>query len=364
MALVKQDTAKVHWGSSMDDPPGLKATLKRGALVAAANWPLVVVQFIAESTLKLLLAVPVVGGVFLVVLLLEANADEVLAGDVRDIVAAVFTAMRQNLPALIAFSLAFALVLLAGSALTFVVKAGTVSLLAASEANAGPIERPPVRLPVVRRAHVVAIEPFLEACRRFWTRYVKLGALLLAAYGITGIVYLGFVVGGYSLAGNPGVLLGWTVAAALASSALIVWITLVNFFYLLTQMVIAVEDVGVRAAAGRAFRFVSGALREIAGIFGVVLLLAAIATVASIVATAGLGLINLVPLLGLAVLPLQLAAWLVRGFVFQYLALTALCAYLTQYRHFCGRGRGSSPAPLFGGPDARPHDPLPGQRLA
>ena len=37
-------------------PPGLKAALKRGALVAAANWPLVAVQFVAESTLKLLLA--------------------------------------------------------------------------------------------------------------------------------------------------------------------------------------------------------------------------------------------------------------------------------------------------------------------
>ena len=42
--------------------PGLKAALKRGALVAAANWPLVIVQFVTESTLKLMLAVPIVGG--------------------------------------------------------------------------------------------------------------------------------------------------------------------------------------------------------------------------------------------------------------------------------------------------------------
>ena len=45
------------------------------------------------------------------------------------------------------------------------------------------------------------------------------------------------------------------------------------------------------------------------------------ATAASILATAGLGLIAFVPLVGLAVLPLQLAAWLMRGFVFEYLAL-------------------------------------------
>lgn len=323
----------------MSDAPGLKTTLKRGALVAAANWPLVAVQFVAESTLKLLLAVPVVGGLFLVVLLLEGNADELLAGDVRDVLAAVFGAMRQNAAALVAFSAAFVSVLLGGSALTFVVKAGTVSLLAAAEDKAGAIERPPIRFRTLGRASTVAIEPFLTACGRLWRRYLTLGALLLLVYGLTAAVYLLFVVGGLAVAGNPGVLLGWTMAAALASSALVVWITIVNFFYLLTQMVIAVEDVGVRSAMWGALRFVAASLREVAGIFGVVLLLAVVATIASIVATAGLGLINLVPVLGLAVLPLQVAAWLVRGFVFQYLALTALCAYLTQYRHYKSRTR-------------------------
>jgi hypothetical protein len=323
--------------------PGLKATLKRGALVAAANWPLVAVQFVAESTLKLLLAVPVVGGIFLVVLLLGGDADQLLAGDVRQIVADVFAAMRHHLPALVAFSIAFGLVLLGGSALTFVVKAGTVSLLAAAEARAGAIERPPIRLAAVRRAGIIAIDPFLDACQRFAARYIKLGACLLAVYAVTATLYLAFVLGGYTLAGNPGVLLGWTMAAALASSILIVWITLVNFFYLIVQMVIAVEDVGVREATRRGLRFVNASLREIAGIFGIVLLLAGLATVASIMATAGFGIINLVPILGLAVLPLQVAAWLVRGFVFQYLALTALGAYLVQYRHY--RGRLGSPAP-------------------
>ena len=314
--------------------PGLKATLKRGALIAAANWPLVAVQFVAESTLKVLLAVPVVGGIFLVVLLLGADADELLAGDVREIVAEVFAAMRQNVPALIAFSVAFTIVLLGGSALTFIIKGGTVSLLAAAEAQAGPIERPPVRVLLVRRASAVAIEPFLEGCQRLWRRYLRLGACLLGVYGATAAAYLGFVVGGYHLVGNAGILLGWTIATALASSILIVWITLVNFFYLMTQMVMAIEDIGVRKGMTRALHFVRTTFREIAGIFGVVLLLAAIATVASIVATAGFGLINLIPLLGLAVLPLQIAAWLVRGFVFQYLALAALGAYLTHYRRY------------------------------
>ena len=108
----------------------LKAALKRGALVAAANWPLVFVQFIAEATLKLLLAVPTIGGVFLVMLLLQADVEDVLGGSLRDIAGTVFTALRANPIALVAFALAFLIVLFAGSALTFVVKGGTVSLLA------------------------------------------------------------------------------------------------------------------------------------------------------------------------------------------------------------------------------------------
>jgi hypothetical protein len=113
-----------------------------------------------------------------------------------------------------------------------------------------------------------------------------------------------------------------------------VWVTIVNFFYLLTQMAIAMEDLGVRQAVARVTDFVRAGVREIAGIFGVVLLLVGIATVASILATAGLGLIAFVPFVGLAIVPLQLAAWLIRGIVFEFLALSALGAYLTQYRYY------------------------------
>lgn len=310
----------------------LKAALKRGAIIAAANWPLVVVQFVAEAMLKLLLGVPVLGGLFLVVLLLGAEVEDLLAGDLRDIVAAVFAALRANPVAFASFGTAFVLVLLGGSALTFVVKGGTMSLLAAAESTTGPIERPPLRLEAVRGANRVQIDPFLDGCKRLWRRYLRLGGCLLVGYAITAALYLAFIIGGYALARNTPVILGWTVIAALASSALVVWITLINLVYLLIQMVVAVEEVSVRIGAGLVFQFMRSALREIAGIFGVVLLLVTLATAASILATAGLGLIAFVPLAGLAVVPLQVAAWLLRGFVFQYLGLTALGAYLAQYR--------------------------------
>jgi hypothetical protein len=333
----------------MPHAPGLKIALKRGALIAAANWPLVVVQFIAESTLKLLLAAPVVGGVFLVVLLLDADVEVLMAGEVRDIAGAVVAALRANPAALAMFVLAFLVVLIGGSALTFVVKAGTVAVLVDAEQAAGAIERPPLRLQTLRRANRTNIEPFLAGVQRLWRRYLRLGLCLLVAYGVTAAGYLGFLVGGYALADNVGILLGWTVALTFGSSALIVWITLVNFFYLLMQMVIAIEDVGVRAAVRRVVTFLRVSLREVAGIFGVVFVLVVVATIASILGTTGLGLISFVPIVALAVLPLQIAAWLLRGFVFQYLALTALGAYLTQYQHY-----------LRGAPLAA----VPGQRLA
>lgn len=323
----------------MPHPPALKASLKRGAFIAAANWPLIAVQFIAEGTLKLLLGVPVVGGIFLVVLLLGADVEEVLAGDLKQIVTSVFGALRANPIALGAFAAAFLVVLLGASALTFIVKGGTVAILAEAEAHAGPIERPPLRLGALRRANLTNIEPFLEGCRRLAPRYLKLGACLLIVYAATAAAFLslGVVAGGYALAGGAGMLgafLGGLLAAPLALSVLVVWITLVNFLYLMTQMAIAVEDVGVRDGMRRVAQFIRGSLREVAGVFGVVLLLVAITTIASILATAGLGLIAVVPFVGLAMVPLQFGAWLLRGIVFQYLALTALSAYLTQYRYY------------------------------
>jgi hypothetical protein len=316
--------------------PGLKVALKRGALVTLANWPLVAVQFIAESTLKVILGVPIVGGIFLVVLLLDADVEELLRGDVRDIVTALFSSLGSNPAALTAVALAFLVVLIGGSILTFIVKGGTMAVFVEGEAEAGPLERPPLRFQMLRRANRTGIEPFLQGCRRLGRRYVRLGLGLLLAYALTAVAYLGVLVGGYQTANSLGIVLWWTVIAAAASSAVIVWITLVNLFYLLTQMVMAVEDVGLRTAIAGVVRFLRASLREVAGIFGVVLLLVILATIASILATAGFGLIGFVPIVAVAVMPLQIAAWLLRGFVFQFLALSALGAYLMQYRYYRG----------------------------
>ncbi len=48
-------------------------------------------------------------------------------------------------------------------------------------------------------------------------------------------------------------------------------------------------------------------------------------------------MIAFVPLVGLAVVPIQIAALLVRGLVFEYIGLTAMGAYITLYRRFAER---------------------------
>ena len=110
------------------------------------------------------------------------------------------------------------------------------------------------------------------------------------------------------------------------------WITLVNLLYLLLQIAIAFGAPGLTAAFRSVIRIARAELRELAGIFVVVLAMVIAALLVSALAWSGVGLIAFVPLVGLAVFPLQLAALLVRGLVFEYIGLTALGAYVTLFK--------------------------------
>ena len=127
----------------MTQIPGLKAALKRGALLAAANWQLVIIQFVAESSLKLLLAVPIVGGAFLVALLLDTSLTELLRGDVREIVAAIVSALTASPAALAAFVASSLLVLLGGSARDVRRQGGHGGAARRSRADGGPDRKAP-----------------------------------------------------------------------------------------------------------------------------------------------------------------------------------------------------------------------------
>ena len=303
----------------------LKPTLKRGALIAAANWQITLIQSVADSLFKLLIAAPVLGGVFLVALVIGAEPTGMIALDWRDLITTIVAALLSQPVVLAAFLVSLGVVVVGGSVFVFLVKGGTVATLVDGDEHAGPIEQPPLHFSRVARAGRFSAERYIDSCRRLFPRFLRLGAILMAVYLVSGLVYLSLAWTG-----------GWGLTA-LFTALFVSWITLVNLLYLLVQIVIAADDCSVGTATRRVSAFVRSETRPIAAVFGVILALVVCATGASILATTALGLIAFVPFFGLAVLPLQILAWLLRGVVFQYLGLTAIGAYLQLYRTYAAR---------------------------
>jgi hypothetical protein len=310
----------------------LKLLLKRGALLAAANWPTVAIQFAAQTAFKIMLAVPLVAAAVLVAALLGGDVAHLLQGGLRDMFETIAAALTAEPVALAAFVAAFALVLVGGSMFMFLVKGGTVTVLVAAHDGVGPIEREPLTLHLVQSASRFTLERFVAGCSHLFRRYVILGLTLMVAYAVSAAAYVAFIAVGYRSAGEGFWMIAWTFVAAIAAIALVVWITAVNFLYLLAQIAVASEDSSVAEAIRAVARFVRAEFRELGRIFLVVLAMVVAATVASALAWSGVALIAFVPVVGLAVIPLQLAALLVRGVVFEYIGLTALGAYVTLYR--------------------------------
>ena len=309
----------------------LKHLLKRGALLAAANWQAVAIQFVAETTFQVLLAVPVIGAAILIAVQLGGNLTEMLQGSPREIFTTIASALLSEPVAFVAFITAFSLVLLGGSVLMFLVKGGVMDVLIAAHAAAGPIEQQPLAIDTLRGASRFTLRRFSDGCGRLFRPYLALGLALMLVYAVSVGAYLALVVYGFRAAEGRALIIGWTFIAAVAAAMLVAWFTVVNLWYLLLQVAMAVEGVGVLDGARAAARFVRSEFRDLVGVFVVVVVLVAAASLASALAWSGVGLIAFVPLVGLAVFPLQLVALLLRGLVFEYLGLTALGAYVTLY---------------------------------
>jgi heme/copper-type cytochrome/quinol oxidase subunit 4 len=310
----------------------LKPALKRGALIAAANWQIALVQATADSVFKLLIAAPVVGGIFLVALAVGADPQTLIVLDRRELAATIVSSLLSQPLVLTAFLLAVAVVAIGGSLFVFLVKAGTVAVIVRSEREAGPIEEPPLHVDAVARAGRFSIDFYIEAARSLYPRYARLGFMLMAVYLASGIAYLAFLIA------DQGSDSGWAVTASV-TAAFVGWITIVNFLYLLIQIVIAADDSSVMLACRRVIAFLRHERRDVIAVFLLVLAIVVVATAASLVAAAALGLVAFVPFLALAALPLQLVAWLMRTLVFQYLGLASIGAYLKIYRQSSLTGR-------------------------
>jgi hypothetical protein len=131
---------------------------------------------------------------------------------------------------------------------------------------------------------------------------------------------------------------GWSVvlplSAVVVTAVGLVAVGALQLTQALLQTIMTTDDCRLSVSVARLRLFLLHDARQVLGIFGVVLLLVVLATAASVLATTGLALIAWVPLVGLAVVPLQLAAWLMRGVIFQYMDLTAWSAYQSQYRRY------------------------------
>ncbi|MGE3956366.1 MAG: hypothetical protein AB7H96_06565 [Vicinamibacterales bacterium] len=312
----------------------LKLLLKRGALLAAANWPVVAIQFTAQTTFQVLLAVPIIGAAVLVAVLLGGDLTHLLQGSMREIFATITDALVSEPFALGAFITAFVIALVGGSTLMFLVKGGTVDVLLAANVRAGDIEHRPMTLTSMAEGAAFSIGGFLRGCGRLFRPYLRLGLTLMLVYGLTAAAYLAFIVYGYRAAGEGVLFVGWTVLAALATLALFLWITVVNLVYLLLQIAMASGHATLGAASRQVVRFARAEFRELSGVFLVVFGMVVAAWFASALAWSGVGLIAFVPLVGLAVFPLQIAALVLRGLVFEYIGITAMGAYVSLFRRF------------------------------
>lgn len=281
------------------------------------------VQFVADTLFKTLVAVPIVGGLVLVALVVGGNPFDLLRLD--DLTATVSTMVGVLLAqpvALAAFAAAMGVILAGGSILMFAIKAGSVTVLLAGDRSAGTIEVPPLRMSALQEANQATLERFTGGVRNLFPRYLRLGIGLCAAYAIIGAAYFVFLFGpAVEVLDNP-------VAVTFASLSVLVGITLVNFIYLLLQIVMAAEDCTVLEAVPHVARLLRRRSSALTQVLAAILALMLMATGASILATAALGLIAFVPFVGLAALPLQVFAWLVRGVVFQYVGLTGVSTYL------------------------------------
>ena len=322
----------------------LRPLLKRGVLVAAANWPITLVQAAADSMFKLLIATPVVGGAILVAVVIGGEPVELMRQEWREMATTVVGSLLAHPLVLVAFLLAVAVTGLGGALFVFLVKAGTVAVLVQGERQAGAIEVEPVHLDSLRQAAAFTPEFYIEACRRLFPRYARLGAMLMGVYLTSGGLYLGFIV-------VLGIIEDAWGLAALSTLLFVAWITVVNLGYLLVQIVIAADDCGVGPACSRAVAFMRHQRRQLSLVFASILAVVVMATGVSLLATIALGLIGFVPFIGLAVLPLQLLAWLFRGLVFQFIGLTSVGAYLRLYRGYVA-GRGDAPLPMLVRPEA------------
>ncbi len=311
----------------------LRAALTRGALLVAANWPIVLVDFGVESLYKLAVSVPVFGGALMAGALAHADLRSVVADGVGPTANLVLGALAGSPVALAAFLGALAIAAIGGEVLMFIVKAGTLAIVVEADRDAGEIQEETLGTEVLMRASRFRLDAVVAAARHFTPRAVTLALGLGAIYLVVGLGYVAIVMPSL-WAPNAWWAASWPVLVVFATSAAVVSIEAADLAYDLLRVIVISDDCSVRAAMQRLRRFVIDDARQVIGIFSVMAALVLLAAAASLLATAGLAPVAYMPIVGLTIVPLQAAVWLFRGLLFEALSLASLSAYQTQYRRF------------------------------
>ncbi len=315
------------------EPLLLRAAIKRGFVVVAANWPIVLIDFAVESVARLALILPVVGGALLVTVVAGSDVRALFAGGVIEAADIVVGSLTSAPGALVAFLAAVALVAVGGEAVQFIVKAGTLSVIARADAVAGEVQRFPIDAESLRRARAFRLEILIDAGRRFARRGIVLSLWLGLVYAVVVLFYLVFVTEGMAVVQSAW-MPAWSAIMLGATSTAVVAIAMANLAYTLLRVVIVTDDCGIGTAAGRLLRFAIEDARQVMGVFAVIGGIELAAAALALLVAAALTPIAYLPFVGLLVVPLQAAIWLVRALVFEALSLSSVAAYQTQYRRF------------------------------
>jgi hypothetical protein len=318
----------------MSGASSLRAALKRGALLAAANWPVILIDFTIESLYKFALIVPVAGGALMVAATAGGDVRAIVAEGLQPAADLVLAALSGAPIALVSFVLAVLLVAGGGGLVMVAIKSGSLAVLVESDRAAGAIERGAVRLPEIRRASAYRPELVLDAVRRFASRSAWLGLGLGTTYCLILIGWLIAVSTALELASSPRWAATWPLLILVATSAGGVAVAAANLVYDVLRVIVVSEDCQVRQAIRSLRSFVAHDARQILGIFGVAVLALLVGYAAAAPAAAVFTFVAWVPVAGLIALPLQIAGWLVQGLLFQYVSLSAVAAYQAEYRRF------------------------------
>jgi len=246
----------------------------------------------------------------------------------------ILSALMGSPMALISFLLAVGIVAAGGAMLMFLLKAGTLAILVNGERSLGDTHASAWAYANFVRAHVYDLPSLLNGIGRFGRRMIRLSLWLSGTYGILGAIYIAVVTTAYRIGERPELASVWPVIVVMSTGAGVVAVSAINLIFDLLRVIVVCDDCALRVAVSRLWSFLVEDIRQVIGIFAVVTTLFVLATAVSILVAGGLALVAWVPVIGLVVVPLQAAAWVVRGLIFQYMALSALSAYQTQYRRF------------------------------